>query len=71
MLVTNIFPIDINVLRDYFWAIEIVQFFLFQVIIYRNILLFIQYIAILATNWSECYAEKLLIFSRKIHTKIK
>ena len=71
MLVTNILPIDINVLHDYFWATEIVQFFLFQVIIYRNILPFIWCIAILATSWSECYAEKLLIFSRKIHTKIK
>ena len=27
MLVTNIFPIDINVLGDYFWATEIVQIF--------------------------------------------
>ena len=27
MLVTNKFPIDINVLGDYFWATEIVQIF--------------------------------------------
>ena len=46
---------------------KLCKFSLFQVIIYRNILSFIWCITILATNWLECYAEKLLIFSRKIH----
>ena len=57
MLATNKFSMDINVLGYYSWETKIVLIFSLS--------------TEALTDWSEYYAEIILIYSRNIHTKIK
>ena len=69
MLATNKFSIDINIFGDYFKITDMVLIFSLPGNNLHIYFLYIWCIYILDTNCTEYYVEKIIILSRRIHTK--